>query len=367
MNRRERVDLLGRGAVEMKVRGKVVVVTGASSGIGRATARAFASAGASVVLTARRVEALEQAVRECEKAGGRALAVPADTTDARAVELVARRAVERFGRIDVWVNCAAVGVFGPFGEVPLADIRRVLDVNVMGYVHGARAALPYLRQQGRGVLVNVSSIVGGAAPPYAHAYTMSKFAVRALSGSLRAELALEGARKIRVCTVMPATIDTPFFQHSADYTGRRVVAMPPVYTPERVARTIVNLVRVPRREVVVGSLGRFLVTQSKVLPGLTERMLAVQTDRSQLSRTEPQEDTPGTLYDPEPGPGSVGGGWGGRRRTAVRRAATVAALAGTAAGVRRALGFSRAAGAGSRACSPRPARRTRRGTRAVCR
>ncbi|GAA2724058.1 SDR family oxidoreductase [Actinocorallia aurantiaca] len=323
--------------MEMKVRGKVVVVTGASSGIGRATARAFASAGASVVLTARRAEALEQAVRECEKAGGRALAVPADTTDAQAVQLVARRAAERFGRIDVWVNCAAVGVFGPFGEVPLADIRRVLDVNVMGYVHGARAALPYLRQQGQGVLVNVSSIVGGAAPPYAHAYTMSKFAVRALSGSLRAELALEGARKIRVCTVMPATIDTPFFQHSADYTGRRVVAMPPVYTPERVARAIVNLVRVPRREVVVGPLGRFLVAQSKVLPGLTERMMAVQTDRSQLSRTEPQQDTPGTLYDPEPGTGSVGGGWGGRRRTAVRRAATAAALAGTAAGVRRAL------------------------------
>ncbi|WP_106402868.1 SDR family oxidoreductase [Actinocorallia populi] len=321
----------------MKVKGKVVVVTGASSGIGRAAAAAFAGAGASVVLTARNAEALDEAVRECERAGGRAWAVPADVTDARAVDHVARRTVERFGRIDVWVNCAAVAVFGSFGEVPLADFRRVLDVNVMGYVHGARAALPYLRDRGRGVLINVSSIVSAVPPPYGHAYAMSKFAVRALSMSLRQELALEGARKIRVCTVMPATIDTPFFQHAADYTGRRPVAMPPVHAPERVARAIVNLVRVPRREVVVGSAGRLLMAQAKVLPGLTERMLAAQTDRAQLSRTEAKQDTTGNLYDPAPGRGSIDGGWHGKRRTAVRRAATVAALAGTAAGVRRAL------------------------------
>lgn len=321
----------------MKVKGKVVVVTGASSGIGRATALAFASAGASVVLTARNAEALEDAVRGCERKGGRALAVPADITDMFEVKEVARRAAEHFGRIDVWVNCAAVAVFAPFSEVPLEDFRRVLDVNVMGYVHGAKAALPYLREQGRGVLVNVASIVGGVAPPYGHAYAMSKFAVRALGMSLRQELTLERARKIHVCTVMPATIDTPFFQHAADYTGRRAVAMPPVYTPQRVARTIVNLVRVPRREVVVGPIGRLMLTQAKLLPSLTERMLASQTDRGQLSRTEPQQDTQGNLYAPPPGPGSVTGGWNGRRKTAVRRAATAAALAGAAAGARRAL------------------------------
>ncbi|GAA2701671.1 SDR family oxidoreductase [Nonomuraea recticatena] len=321
----------------MKVKDKVVVVTGASGGIGRATARAFAAKGAAVVLAARRADALEETAKECERLGGQALAVPTDVTDVQAVEELARRAVERFGRIDVWVNCAAVTVFGPFSEVPLEDFRRVLDVNVMGYVHGARAALPYLRDQGRGVLVNVSSIVGVVSQPYTHAYGMSKYAIRALSASLRQELRLEGARKIKVCTVLPATIDTPLFQHAANQTGRKPLAMPPVYPPERVARAIVNLVRSPRREVVVGTMGRNLVKQSKLAPGLTERMMAVQVDRAHLSRKEPAPATSGNLYEPAPGLGSVEGGWHGRRKTAVRRTATAAAMIGLIVGARRVL------------------------------
>jgi NAD(P)-dependent dehydrogenase (short-subunit alcohol dehydrogenase family) len=321
----------------MKVKDKVVVITGASSGIGRATALAFAAEGASVALAARREGALKEVAGECERAGGRALVVPTDVTDEQAVRELARVTAERFGRIDVWVNCAAVTVFGPFSEVPLEDVRRVLDVNVMGYVHGARTALPYLRDQGRGVLVNVSSIVGVVAQPYTHAYGMSKFAVRALGAALRQELALEGSRKIKVCTVMPATVDTPLFDHAANYTGRRPVAMPPVYTPQRVARAIVKVVRSPRREVVVGPAGRALVRQSKMFPGRTERMMATQVDRTHLSRKERAPATSGNLYEPVPGPGSVSGGWHGGRRTAVRRVAAMAALVGAIMGVRRLL------------------------------
>jgi NAD(P)-dependent dehydrogenase (short-subunit alcohol dehydrogenase family) len=320
----------------MRVKDSVVVVTGASSGIGRATALACASAGAAVVLAARRAEALQEVARECEAAGGEALAVPTDVTDADAVLALARRAVERFGRIDVWVNCAALTAFAPFQEIPLEDFRRVLDVNVMGYVHGARAALPYLRDQGKGVLVNVSSIVSAVPQPYTHAYSMSKAAIRILSASVRQELRLDGAKGVKVCTVLPATIDTPLFQHGANFTGRKARAMPPVYSAERVARTIVDLIRVPRREVVVGPMGRNLIWQSKITPGLTERMMARQVDKRHLYRTKPQPANHGNLFEPAPGTGSVSGGWHGRRQTAVRRAASATAtLAGGVAVARR--------------------------------
>lgn len=176
--------------------------------------------------------------------------------------------------------------------------------------------------------------------PFTHAYGMSKYAIRALSASLRQELRLDKAKDIHVCTVLPATIDTPLFEHAANYTGRKPVAMPPVYSPERVARTIVDLVRVPRREVVVGPMGRSAVWQSRVAPGLVERMMARQVDKSHLSRKEPAPVGHGNLHVPAPGEGAAHGGWGGRRRTAMRRLTTATLLAGAAAGVARRVRIS---------------------------
>jgi short-subunit dehydrogenase len=225
------------------------------------------------------------------------------------VREVADRVAERFGRIDVWINCAAVTAFAPFEEIPLSDFRRILEVNIMGYVHGARAVLPHLRDQGKGILINVSSIVSSVPQPYTQAYSMSKAAVRVLGASLRQELQLDGATGVKVCTVLPATIDTPFFEHAANYTGRKAKAMPPVYSAERVARTVVDLVRVPRREVIVGPMGRNLVMQAKLAPGLTERMMAMQVDRTHLYRSRPASATDGNLSSrrPERGPFPVDG------------------------------------------------------------
>jgi short-subunit dehydrogenase len=319
----------------MRTRGSVVVVTGASSGIGRATALRFAAAGATVALTARRPAALLEVAAECQGSGATVFPMPADISDEKAVREVADKVVERFGRIDVWVNCAAVTAFAPFEEMPLSDFRRILEVNVMGYVHGARAVLPHLRDQGKGMLINVSSIVSSVPQPYTHAYSMSKAAVRVLGASLRQELRLDGATGVKVCTVLPATIDTPFFEHAANYTGRKAKAMPPVYSAERAARTVVGLVRLPRREVIVGPMGRNLVMQAKLAPGLTERMMAVQVDRTHLYRSRPAPATDGNLFQPAAGTGSVSGGWHGRRRTAVRRAASAALVSGAIVFARR--------------------------------
>jgi NAD(P)-dependent dehydrogenase (short-subunit alcohol dehydrogenase family) len=318
----------------------VVVITGASSGIGRATALRFAGSGASLVLAARGEAGLASVAAECEELGGEAEAVPTDVTDAAAVQALADRAVERFGRIDVWVNDAAVGVYGLVDEVPLDDIRRVLDVNVLGCVNGVRAALPRMKRQGSGVIINVASLVAPLPQPYTAPYSMSKAAVRSLGASVRSELRLGGHTGIAVCTVLPPAIDTPFFDNAANYTGRRVRALPPVYAPEHVARTIMRLARHPRREAIVGTLGRSFVQQGKVTPGTLERSMAVLVEHTHLSRTVRALPTKGNLYEPSSAPtsGSVHGGWQGRRKTRIRSAIGIGGtlLLGGALLVRRA-------------------------------
>lgn len=291
------------------IRDSVVVITGASSGIGRAAAHEFAKQGATVVLAARREQALEDAGRECGELGGRAMVVPLDVTNEEAVRDLARRTVETFGRIDIWVNNAAVSLFSRFEETPLDLYRKVIETNLFGYIHGARAALPYFREQGSGILINVSSVVSEAAQPYTSAYNLTKYAIRGLGESLREELLLDGARDIRVCTIMPASIDTPLFQHAANLTGRAVKPLEPIYPVEKVARAIVDVVDNPRPEIIVGNAGRQMIALKRILPlSLFERLMAWKVERDHLTR-EPSPQTTGNVFEPMPQYACTSGGW----------------------------------------------------------
>jgi short-subunit dehydrogenase len=283
--------------VGIKLRGAVVVITGASSGIGRATALACARKGANLVVAARREEPLRELVDKCERLGVGALEVPTDTSDEAAVQELARRAIERFGRVDVWVNNAGVYLLGRFQDTPPEAFRRVIETNLFGYVHGARAIFPHFRERGRGVLVNVASMDSMLGTPYASAYVASKFAVRGFAESLRQELILDGKSDVHICNVIPAVINTPLFQHSANYTGREIKAMRPIHDVDQVADTIVSLIERPRREATVGSPAHAFGFLHGILPGFVERQIATQVDRDHFANRTAAA-TPGNIYEP---------------------------------------------------------------------
>ncbi len=241
--------------------------------------------------------------------------MPVDVADPTAAERLAERAVAAFGRLDVWVNNAGVVTFGRFDEIPPEAFRRVIEINLLGYVHGARAALRRFREQGgSGVLINNASLLGISGMPYASAYVASKFAIRSLSACLRRELRPDSPG-VHVCTVLPATMDTPIFRRGANYSPWRPRAVPPVYDPTVAAKAIVGLALRPEPERIAGGFGRLVALGAALSPGLVERAVGRLGIWLQFRRGTGNPDrSAGNLFRPAGDGWAIDGGW--RRRGA---------------------------------------------------
>ena len=302
-----------------------MVLTGASSGIGHATALAFARQGAQLVLAARGAEALDKVVAECHLLDADALAVPTDVTDAGAMRALADAAIQRYGRIDVWINNVGIGAVGAFDATPIEAHQQIIAANLVGHMNGAHAVLPHFRKRGCGMLINMISVGGWTVAPYAAAYTASKFGLRGFSEALRAELG--NLPDVHVCEVYPTFVDTPGMLHGANYSGKRLRPPPPVLDPRSVASALVALSRAPRDVTSIGSVALPGRLAHALMPKLTSRLTVWLTDRA-LERADPAPLTNGNLFEPSR-VHTIDGGY----RTLATRAIPVAAvaLAGTAA------------------------------------
>jgi short-subunit dehydrogenase len=276
---------------------RTYVVTGASSGFGRGVAERLGAGGANVVLAARRANVLEEVATGIRASGGQALVVATDVSDPAAVTALGQAAVARFGRIDGWINNAGIGAIGRFEDIPLADHARVIDVNVKGVIYGSHVALRQFRTQGFGTLVNVSSVEGKIAVPYHSSYAASKHAIVGLGVALNQELRFAGTPRIKVATVLPWAADTPYFTHTANYSGGtpRMVMFD---DPGRVADAIVWMTLHPRKEMAVGIKAKAAITGHTLLPGLGEDIAGNILHRVQIETAPPAPPTPGSLYQP---------------------------------------------------------------------
>jgi NAD(P)-dependent dehydrogenase (short-subunit alcohol dehydrogenase family) len=277
------------------IREQVIVITGASSGIGLVTARHAAARGACVVLAARNAADLERAVTDIRQRGGRAEYVVADVADERQVEAIAEAAVRAFGRVDTWVNNAAVSMYGRIAQISTEDMRRQMDVNYWGQVYGSRAALPHLRRHG-GALINVGSALSDRAIPLQGGYCAAKHALKAFTDALRMELEEEGA-PISVTLVKPASIDTPFFEKARTYLGVEPQPVPPVYAPEVVADVILEAAERPVRELIAGGAGAKL-SAARFAPALADKYMERWTFDSQSTGKPLAENRRDNLYAP---------------------------------------------------------------------
>jgi NAD(P)-dependent dehydrogenase (short-subunit alcohol dehydrogenase family) len=252
---------------------QVVAVTGASSGVGRAIARAFGAAGARVGLIARGEEGLKAAAEEIRWAGGEALVLPADVSDAPSVQKAAHALYEKYGRIDTWVNDAMVSVFSPVVEMTPEEYRRVTEVNYLGTVYGTLAALRYMLPKDDGVILQIGSALVYRSIPLQSAYCATKAAIRGFTDSLRCELLHDKAR-VKVCMLQLPAVNTPQFDVVRTRLPRHPQPVPPIFQPEVIARAALHMAMHPRREMWVGWPAAKAILAQKFIGGLLDHYLA---------------------------------------------------------------------------------------------
>lgn len=277
-----------------KLSEQTIVITGASSGIGLATARLAAEAGARVVLTSRNEAELSRITDEIRANGGQATYAVADVADLEALRGVAREAIRAFGSIDTWVNNAGLSVYGRAREVPIADQRRVVDVNLWGTVYGTLVALDYLAQTG-GTIIQVGSVESERAVPLHASYAAAKHGLKAWTDSLRMELEHDKV-PVALTLIEPGSIDTPFPEHSRSYMGAEPQLPPPIYAPEVVAKAILECAEKPRRKVVVGGAGRTMTWMEKAVPRLGDKYMERSFFQEQRKERAPTPED--SLYSP---------------------------------------------------------------------
>jgi NAD(P)-dependent dehydrogenase (short-subunit alcohol dehydrogenase family) len=293
----------------------VVVVTGASAGVGRAVALAFAQGGACVALVARGRERLESAAREVEEAGGRALVLEADVADSAAVDRAADAVVQAFGRIDIWINNAMATVYSPIARVRAEEVRRVTEVTYLGQVHGTLAALRHMRPRRRGTIVQIGSALAYRSIPLQSAYCAAKAAVRGFTDALRSELIHERS-PIRVTMVQLPAVDTPQFDWARSRMSRRLQPVPPIYAPEAVAEAILRAAFEAPRELWVGGPAAEAILGTFLMPRTMDRMMARQAWPGQMTdeAARPRADN---LFEAPAGDPGAHGRFGDRSRKSV--------------------------------------------------
>jgi short-subunit dehydrogenase len=274
---------------------QVIVITGASSGIGLATAEAAAEAGAKLVLAARSSDTLADIVGKLSASGADAVHVTADVADPDAVQQIAQAAITRFGGIDTWVNDAGVSVYGRLDEVSGEDARRLFDVNFWGVVHGSLTALAYMRDRG-GAIINVGSEVSDAIVPLQGYYSASKHAVKGFTDALRVEVQELDKAPIAITLIQPTAVDTPFPQNAKNYMDKEPKLPSPMIEPEKVAAAILEAAVDPTAERKVGAMAKLNATIAKLSPRLAAKLEAMQAGRQQYD--EPPRDPEGTLDKP---------------------------------------------------------------------
>lgn len=277
--------------------GKVVVITGASSGFGKGLARRLAKEGCSLVLAARRKNLLEELAQECRTLGVRALALETDVSDLGAVANLASVALAEFGQIDVWVNNAGVGAIGRFEDIPLEEQAKVIETNLLGTLYGSSHAYRQFQKQASGILINIASELGRESVPYYAAYTASKHGVVGLCDALRQEVRQAGLEDIHVCAIMPTAHDTPFFDHVANYSGHQVEPPTPLHDPENVVEAMVAAARDPGDENIVGWDGTIKIAMKRLLPSAADAAMAWTMHKTQMDGP-PASNTSGAVNSP---------------------------------------------------------------------